>query len=54
MVIATISCLLGVLLPMQFELPVPTGGAIILIAAIMFVLTTIVRATFSRFRSAGV
>jgi zinc transport system permease protein len=53
-VIATISCLLGVLLPMQFELPVPTGGAIILIAAIMFVLTTIVRATFSRFRSAGV
>lgn len=53
-IIATFSCLLGVLLPMQFELPVPTGGAIVLIAASIFILTTIIRATFSRFRSAGV
>jgi len=53
-VIATLSCLLGVLLPMQLELPVPTGGAIILVAASIFVLTTIIRATFPGFRSAGV
>jgi zinc transport system permease protein len=53
-VIATLSCLLGVLLPMQFELPVPTGGAIIMVAASIFVLTTIIRATFPGFRSAGV
>jgi zinc transport system permease protein len=53
-IIATISCLMGVLLPMQFELPVPTGGAIIMVAATIFVLTTIVRATVPGFRSAGV
>lgn len=53
-VIATISCVLGVLLPMQFELPVPTGGAIILVAAMVFVVTTIMRVTFARFRSASV
>lgn len=52
--IATISCFLGVLLPMQLELPVPTGGAIVLIAALMFAVTTAIRATLSRFRTAGV
>lgn len=53
-VIATISCFLGVLLPMQLELPVPTGGAIILVAALLFVLTTVIRAFVPRFRVAGV
>jgi zinc transport system permease protein len=54
MIIATISCVLGVLLPMQLELPVPTGGAIVLVAALMFVMTTIIRTTMPRFRVAGV
>ncbi len=53
MIIATISCVVGVLLPMQLELPVPTGGAIVLVAALMFVVTTIIRTTLPRFRAAG-
>lgn len=52
--IATLSCLLGVWLPMQLELPVPTGGAIVLVAALVFVVTTIIRAALPRFRAAGV
>ncbi|WP_445289311.1 metal ABC transporter permease [Variovorax atrisoli] len=51
--IAVFSCVVGILVPMQFHLPVPTGGAIVLAAAAVFVLTTIVRASASRFRSAG-
>jgi zinc transport system permease protein len=54
MIIATLSCILGVLLPMQLGLPVPTGGAIVLVAALVFVVTTIMRTTMSRFRSTGV
>ena len=50
----TLSCILGVLLPMQLGLPVPTGGAIVLVAALVFVVTTIMRTTMSRFRSTGV
>lgn len=53
MIIATISCVLGVLLPMQLALPVPTGGAIVLVAALMFVVTTIMRTTMPRFRAGG-
>ena len=54
MIIATLSCILGVLLPMQLGLPVPTGGAIVLVAALVFVVTTILRTTMSRFRATGV
>jgi zinc transport system permease protein len=54
MIIATLSCILGVLLPMQLGLPVPTGGAIVLVAALVFVVTTIMRTTMSRFRATGV
>ncbi|MGD9843193.1 MAG: metal ABC transporter permease [Steroidobacteraceae bacterium] len=53
MIIATISCVLGVLLPMQLALPVPTGGAIVLVAALAFVVTTIMRTTMPRFRAGG-
>jgi zinc transport system permease protein len=53
-VIATLSCILGVLMPMQLGLPVPTGGAIVLVSALVFVATTILRATLSRFRATGV
>lgn len=52
--IATLSCVLGVLVPMQFNIPVPTGGAIVLVAAAIFIATTVVRATAPRFRSAGI
>ncbi len=53
-IIATLSCILGVLMPMQLGLPVPTGGAIVLVSALVFVGTTIMRATLSRFRATGV
>jgi zinc transport system permease protein len=52
--IATFSCVVGILAPMQFHIPVPTGGAIVLVAALVFVLTTIIRATSSRFRGTSV
>jgi zinc transport system permease protein len=52
-VIASFSCMVGILVPMQFQIPVPTGGAIVLVAAMVFVVTTVCRATLSRFRSAG-
>jgi zinc transport system permease protein len=50
--ISTISCLAGVLIPMQYDMPVPSGGAIIIIAAVFFMLTTIARAALPRFREA--
>jgi zinc transport system permease protein len=52
MAISTVSCVAGVLIPMQFDLPVPSGGAIIMVAASIFVLTTVIRITASRFREA--
>lgn len=52
MAISTVSCVAGVLLPMQLDLPLPSGGAIIMIAAGFFVLTLLIRVTISRFREA--
>jgi zinc transport system permease protein len=54
MIISTISCIAGVMIPMQFDLPVPSGGAIIMVATVIFVLTMIIRITVSRFREAEV
>jgi zinc transport system permease protein len=54
MLISTVSCVAGVLLPMQFDLPLPSGGAIIMVAAAFFLVTTIIRAAVSRFREAEV
>ncbi|MER0042655.1 MULTISPECIES: metal ABC transporter permease [unclassified Pseudomonas] len=52
--IATFSCVVGILVPMQFYIPVPTGGAIVIVAALVFVLTTIIRTSTARFRGASV
>jgi zinc transport system permease protein len=52
--IATFSCVVGILVPMQYHIPVPTGGAIVLVAALVFIATTIIRATAARFRGASV
>ncbi len=49
---STVSCLLGVYVPMHWDLALPSGGAIILIAATFFLITTIIRSTASRFREA--
>ncbi len=52
MAIATLSCLGGILLPMHFDLPLPSGGAIVLLAACFFLLTTLLRNLLPRYREA--
>jgi zinc transport system permease protein len=50
---STISCVVGVWAPMRFDLPVPSGGAIILTAALIFLMTMVIRMTVPRFREAS-
>ena len=50
--ISTVSCIVGVIIPMQWDLPLPSGGAIIMVAAAFFVLTTLLRMTVGRLRQA--
>jgi zinc transport system permease protein len=54
MVFSTLSCLLGILIPMEYDVPVPSGGAIILVAACFFFITLVIRMTLGRFREASV
>jgi zinc transport system permease protein len=44
-VIATLSTLCGILLPIIFDLPIPSGAAIILVAGIAFAFAAIARGT---------
>ncbi|EOG3620212.1 metal ABC transporter permease [Pseudomonas putida] len=46
--IATISTLFGILLPIVFDLPVPSGAAIILVAGLCFALAALARAIVPR------
>ncbi|NIE77401.1 metal ABC transporter permease [Pantoea sp. Tr-811] len=46
--IATLSTLLGILLPITLDLPVPSGAAIILVAGICFALAALARALVPR------
>ncbi len=50
--ISLASCLAGIYLPMQFDLAVPSGGAIVLFAATVFLVTVVIRSTSSRFQEA--
>lgn len=52
-VFATVSCVLGIVTPMQFEIPVPSGGAIILVASCIFAATAGLRAFSGSFREAA-
>lgn len=47
-IIATLSTLLGILLPTVFDLPVPSGAAIILVAGACFALAALARALVPR------
>ncbi len=42
-VLATVSCLIGTLLPMELKLPIPSGAAIIIVSAIFFLIATCYR-----------
>lgn len=52
--IASVSSLTGVFVPMQYNMPLPSGGAIILVAAAIFAVTVLVRAGMGRLREARV
>lgn len=49
-IFALISCLTGIFFPIYYELSFPSGGAIIMIAAFIFIITIIIRAIFNKFR----
>ncbi|MEO6081438.1 MAG: metal ABC transporter permease [Steroidobacteraceae bacterium] len=51
---STVSCLVGVYAPMRFDLPVPSGGAIILTGAAIFIVTMIIRMLVPRYREAAI
>lgn len=53
-IFATTSCFAGILIPMQWDIPVPSGGAIILVAAVFFVVTTVMRSSLPAFKEAKV
>jgi zinc transport system permease protein len=42
-VISTLSCLIGIIAPMLWDLPVPSGGSIVLVTAVFFYLATVTR-----------
>lgn len=42
-IFALISCILGILLPLYFDITIPSGGSIILVAAIIFFITVIIK-----------
>ena len=50
---STASCLVGIWAPMRYDLPLPSGGAIILAAAVLFVGTMLVRMSLPRYREAS-
>jgi zinc transport system permease protein len=52
-IFSTISCLVGIYAPMRFDLPVPSGGAIILTGAAIFLVTMVMRVALPRFREAS-
>jgi zinc transport system permease protein len=54
MIIATLSCFGGILIPMQWDIPVPSGGAIVLVAAAFFVVTTLIRNLLPGFKEAKI
>jgi zinc transport system permease protein len=50
---STVSCLVGIYAPMRFDLPLPSGGAIILAAAVLFIVSMAVRMALPRYREAS-
>lgn len=52
MIISTFSCIGGIMIPMMFDLPLPSGGAIVLVAAVFFIITTIMRNVLPGFKEA--
>lgn len=53
-IFSTASCLIGIYAPMRWDLPIPSGGAIILTAAIIFVVTMLIRMALPQYREASI
>jgi zinc transport system permease protein len=53
-IFSTVSCVVGIYAPMRWDLPVPSGGAIILTAAMIFLTTMIIRMALPSYREASV
>ena len=53
MIFATLSFLMGILVPLEYDIPIPSGGAIILEAAGFFIATTAVKTVAKGFSEAG-
>jgi len=51
--IATVSCFAGIIVPIQMEWPLPSGGAIILAAAVVFAFSAVVRIVLRSFRESA-
>lgn len=51
---STLSCLIGVILPMELDIPVPSGGAIILVASVFFIITALIRMLGKNFKEASI
>jgi zinc transport system permease protein len=49
---STLACLLGIYIPMAYDLPLPSGGAIVLFAAAIFAVTIVIRNFSHRFTEA--
>ncbi len=54
MIFSLSSCLLGITIPMLFDIPVPSGGAIILVAATFFLITSLMRGLLPQFKEAKI
>lgn len=50
-VFSTVGCLSGIIIPMEFEIPVPSGGAIIIVTAVFFFATAFIRGAGSKFKT---
>lgn len=48
-IFSLISCLLGIYLPIHFNISIPSGGAIILIASTIFLITILAKMLFKKF-----
>lgn len=46
---ALVSCILGILLPLYFDITIPSGGAIILVASLIFFITVVIKNINKRF-----
>lgn len=42
-IFATVSAIIGIIIPMEFNIPIPSGGAIIIVATVIFILTLLIK-----------